>query len=105
MRPPEIKEIAGRSAGNKSWSVWTTWSLRRMSLVAGVICCSARLTQHKTKTRNKKTKVMATKKNVKVRDLKPKKDAKGGGGGAREQHGKHHGPSLAQGHKGPKHEQ
>jgi hypothetical protein len=48
---------------------------------------------------------MATKKNVKVRDLKPKKDAKGGGGGAREQHGKHHGPSLAQGHKGPKHEQ
>jgi hypothetical protein len=65
-----------------------------MSL-AGAICCSARLTQHKPKTRNKKTKVMATKKNVKVRDLKPKKDAKGG-------HGKHHGPVYQQGkHKGP----
>lgn len=49
---------------------------------------------------------MATKKNVKVRDLKPKKDAKGGGGGALPQK-KHHGPSLAQGHSkhGPRHEQ
>lgn len=67
--------------------------------MAGAICCSVRLTQHKPKTRNKKTKVMATKKNVKVRDLKPKKDAKGGSGGGvpREQHGKHHGPSHAQG--------
>ena len=50
---------------------------------------------------------MATKKNVKVRDMKPKKDAKGGGGGAIAEHGKHHGPSLAQGHNkhNPKHEQ
>jgi len=45
---------------------------------------------------------MATKKNVKVRDLKPKKDAKGGGGpGLAQGHGKHHGPSLAQGHHKP----
>ena len=50
---------------------------------------------------------MATKKNVKVRDLKPKKDAKGGGGTGLAQRGKHHGPSLAQGHgkHGPRHEQ
>ena len=49
---------------------------------------------------------MATKKNVKVRDLKPKKDAKGGGGGAaRDQHGKHHGPSYQQGKHGPKGQQ
>ena len=50
---------------------------------------------------------MATKKNVKVRDLKPKKDAKGGGGGVPREQKKHHGPSLAQGHgkHGPRHEQ
>ena len=50
---------------------------------------------------------MATKKNVKVRDLKPKKDAKGGGGGVPHESKKHHGPSLAQGHgkHGPRHEQ
>ena len=46
---------------------------------------------------------MATKKNVKVRDLKPKKDAKGGGGLAAR--GKHHGPTYQQGKHGPKHEQ
>jgi hypothetical protein len=73
--------------------------------VAGVICCSERLTQHKPKTQNRKTKVMATKKNVKVRDLKPKKDAKGGGGGVPHEQKKHHGPSLAQGHHKPRHEQ
>ena len=39
---------------------------------------------------------MATKKNVKVRDLKPKKDAKGGGGQPREQH-KHGKPAYEQG--------
>ena len=48
---------------------------------------------------------MATKKNVKVRDLKPKKDAKGGGGGSLASRGKHHGPNLTQGKHGPKHEQ
>ena len=45
---------------------------------------------------------MATKKNVKVRDLKPKKDAKGGGGTLAQGHGKHHGPSYQQGKHGPR---
>ena len=47
--------------------------------MAGVNCCSVRLTPHKPLTQNSKANIMATKKNVKVRDLKPSKDAKGGG--------------------------
>ena len=47
--------------------------------MAGVNCSAVHLTQHKTITRNSKANIMATKKNVKVRDLKPSKDAKGGG--------------------------
>jgi hypothetical protein len=48
--------------------------------VAGVNCSSVRLTQHKTLTQDSKANIMATKKNIKVRDLKPSKDAKGGRG-------------------------
>ena len=48
--------------------------------MAGVNCSAVRLTQHKPITQNSKANIMATKKNVKVRDLKPSKDAKGGGG-------------------------
>jgi hypothetical protein len=51
--------------------------------LAEVNCCSAQVIQHKqqTLTSRKKSKPMSkNKKNVKVRDLKPKKNAKGGGG-------------------------
>jgi hypothetical protein len=41
---------------------------------------SVPLTQHRQLTQNSKANIMANKKNVKVRDLKPAKDAKGGGG-------------------------
>jgi hypothetical protein len=77
-----------------------------MSL-AGVNCCSVPLTQHKQITQNSKVNIMA-KKNVKVRDLKPSKDAKGGGG----VHALGGGPKHAQGGGGvhasgggPKHAQ
>jgi hypothetical protein len=40
---------------------------------------------------------MANKKNIKVRDLKPSKDAKGGGGGTNA--GTNHGPGVNKGHK------
>ena len=48
-----------------------------MSL-AGVICYSVQLTQRKQLTQDSKVNNM-DKKNIKVRDLKPTKDAKGGG--------------------------
>ena len=54
---------------------------------------------------------MANKKNIKVRDLKPNKDAKGGGGvhiaagGGGTHHAQGGGPSHAQGGHGPSHAQ
>jgi hypothetical protein len=68
MRPPESQDIKGP---------------------AGINCCSVPLTQQKqqTKTR-KKNKMAQKKKNIKVRDLKPIKDAKGG---------RKHGPSGPRG--------
>jgi hypothetical protein len=47
---------------------------------AGVNCCSAPLTQHNQPTTRKKDKMARekTKKTSKVRDLKPRKDAKAG---------------------------
>jgi hypothetical protein len=44
-------------------------------------CCSVPVTQHNQHTtQNRKVNMRKTKKkNIKVRDLKPKKDAKGGG--------------------------
>jgi hypothetical protein len=50
-----------------------------MSL-AGVIS-SVSLTQHKQLTQNSKANMPKSKKTTKVRDLKPSKDAKGGGAG------------------------
>lgn len=78
--------------------------------MAGVNCCSVRLTQHKTITQNSKANIMATKKNVKVRDLKPTKDAKGGGKGliAQGSHASKGGAAQgtkASGHHGPSHNQ
>jgi hypothetical protein len=73
-----------------------------MSL-AGVNCCSVRLTQHKPVTQNSKANIMATKKNVKVRDLKPSKDAKGGGGVKHALGGG--GPKHTEGGGPPKHAQ
>jgi hypothetical protein len=53
-----------------------------MSL-AGVNCCSVPVTQHKQQTTQQRKAKMQDKKkdkkNIKVGDLKPKKDAKGGG--------------------------
>ena len=46
--------------------------------MAGVICYSVQLTQRKQLTQDSKVNNM-DKKNIKVRDLKPTKDAKGSG--------------------------
>jgi hypothetical protein len=55
---------------------------------AAISCCSASLTQYKQQkqptTQNKKVDMSKSKKkNTKVRDMNPKKDAKGGGGGGK----------------------
>jgi hypothetical protein len=71
-----------------------------MSL-AGVNCFSVRLT-HKQLTQNSRVNYMANKKNIKVRDLKPAKDAKGGGGPHAVQGGPH---AVQHGGKPPKHVQ
>jgi hypothetical protein len=79
MRPPESQEIKGQSAEKKKWFVWMTWFQNR-TLQAGINCSSVPLTQLQPSRKEDKMAVKKGKK-IKVQDLKPKKDAKGGSPG------------------------
>jgi hypothetical protein len=71
-----------------------------MSL-AGVNCCSVPLIQLKQLTQNRRTtNNMATDKHTKVRDLKPTKDAKGGGARGNTGRGNNAGLAGARGNTG-----
>jgi hypothetical protein len=72
-------EFESKSTKRQNWFAWTIWSQKETSwaVVNFYLVLLTRNKQPKTKRKNKKM----AKKNIKVRDLKPKKDAKGGGGG------------------------